>query len=477
MPDSLFQNMLQGDARGRWVRLRTLTLLRWLAIVGQAGAVTVAAFVFGLQLPIELCAMAIIASVVFNVISMQIYPANARLNERSALISMLFDLTQVSFLLFITGGLTNPFAALLLAPVVMSASVLVLRSALVVGACALVSVTVMAIWRQPLMFFSGEVLAPPPIYIFGVWASLTIAIIFMAVYARRVSIENYRMTVALNAAQRALSSEQRLTAIGGLAAAAAHELGTPLATIKLVSAELEDELKDRPELREDAELIRKQADRCRDILADLSQGGRSDEHYKFAPITALIEEAAEPHRDRGKQIVLRLEGETFGAHPASPPVVKRSPEIVHGLRNLIQNAIDFAETTIWVDVNPTENHLRIIIGDDGQGYPEDVIQHLGDPYVTSRARKADPSQGRGDYKGMGLGLFIAKTLLERTGAEVSFANTDRAVRRANRGVPLENRRPPGAVVAVSWANAGFVARPEDARIALGENPKFTVDTI
>jgi two-component system sensor histidine kinase RegB len=128
-------------------------------------------------------------------------------------------------------------------------------------------------------------------------------------------------------------------------------------------------------------------------------------------------------------------------------------------------------------VNPTENHIRILIGDDGQGYPEDVIQHLGDPYVTSRARKADPDRGKGDYKGMGLGLFIAKTWLERTGAEVSFANTDRAIRRANRGVPLENRRPPGAVVAVSWLAKGFVAGPEDARMALGENQRFTVDTI
>ncbi|MBT6312735.1 MAG: sensor histidine kinase, partial [Alphaproteobacteria bacterium] len=181
MPDSVFQNMLQGDARGRWVRLRTLTLLRWLAITGQAGAVAAAIFVFGLQLPVELCIFAIAASVVFNIISMQFYPANARLNEKSSLISMLFDLAQVSFLLFITGGLTNPFAALLLAPVVMSASVLILRSALVVGACALVSVSLMGLWRMPLMFANGDVLAPPPIYIFGVWASLTIAIIFMAV--------------------------------------------------------------------------------------------------------------------------------------------------------------------------------------------------------------------------------------------------------------------------------------------------------
>lgn len=477
MPDSLLQNMLHGGARGRWVRLRTLTLLRWLAIVGQAGAVAAAVLIFEMRLPVELCAFAIAASVVLNVVSMQIYPANARLNDKSALISMLFDLAQVSFLLFITGGLTNPFAALLLAPVVMSASVLVLGSALVVGGCALASVALMALWHQPIFFENGDVLAPPPIYILGVWASLTIAILFMAIYARRVSIEHYHMTVALSAAQRALSSEQRLTAIGGLAAAAAHELGTPLATIKLVSSELEDELKDYPDLREDAELISKQADRCRDILADLSQGGRSDEHYKLAPITALIEEAAEPHRDRGRQIVLRLEGAQFGAYPAAPPVVKRSPEIVHGLRNLIQNAIDFAETTIWVDVNSSETTLRIRVGDDGPGYPDGVMQHLGDPYITSRARKVDTSRDDSVYSGMGLGLFIAKTLLERTGAEVSFANTDRSIRRANRGVPMEERRPPGALVAVTWASEGFVAPQGEGREALGENQRFTFDDV
>ncbi|MEM7268792.1 MAG: ActS/PrrB/RegB family redox-sensitive histidine kinase [Pseudomonadota bacterium] len=477
MPDTIYSDMLRDEARGRWVRLRTLTLLRWLAIVGQIAAVSAATQFFGLKLPLGLCLSAIAVSILFNVASMQLLPSNAHLSDRAALISMLFDLAQVSALLFLTGGLTNPFAALLLAPVTMSASVLSIRSALAVALTALAMITAMAFWRLPLVFDDGEILAPPPIYILGVWAALTIAVIFMAVYARRVTIENYRMTLALNAAQRALASEQRLTAIGGLAAAAAHELGTPLATIKLVSAELADELADSPDLREDAELIRNQADRCRDILADLSQGGRSDEHVKTAPITALVEEAAEPHRDRGKQIVIRSDAAPLAESGASAPIVRRSPEMVHGLRNLIQNAVDFADTTIWVDVNAQEEQIVIIVGDDGPGYPEDLLTRLGDPYITSRNRRARADKPDETYQGMGLGLFIAKTLLERTGAEVAFANADRLVRKANRGQPMEMRRPTGAVAAVSWPRHAIQGAEMADRAALGQNPKFTVENI
>ncbi|MEM7522398.1 MAG: ActS/PrrB/RegB family redox-sensitive histidine kinase [Pseudomonadota bacterium] len=478
MQDSIFSEMLRGEARGRWVRLRTLTTLRWLAVLGQAGAVVAADQIFGISLPLELCSIAIVGSIVFNVVSMQVYPPTTRLNERAATLSMLFDLCQVSALLAITGGLTNPFAVLLLAPVTISASALPLRSTVVVGLTALGLITVMTQWSLPLAFTDGQVIAPPPIYVFGVWAALTISIFFMTFYARRVSVENFRMSRALRAAEAALSREQRLTAIGGLAAAAAHELGTPLATIKLVSSELVDELSDDEELREDAELIRSQADRCRDILADLSQGGRSDEHIRTVPISALIAEAAEPHNDRGVRIIVRV----GGAPPnevAEQAHVARRPEVVHGLRNLIQNAVDFAETTIWIDANETGSSLRVTVGDDGAGFPEEVLQRLGDPYVTSRPRQAlaDRESAAGEYKGMGLGLFIAKTLLERTGARVSYANAERKVRRANRGAPLETRRPSGAVVAAVWPKDMIVASTEDTRGALGQNPRFSLENI
>lgn len=478
MAGSIYQEMLRGEVRGRWVRLRTLTTLRWLAVLGQAAAVLAADQLFGIALPLEICAFAIFASVVFNVVSMQVLPQTTRLRERAATVSMLFDLAQVSVLLTVTGGLTNPFAMLILAPVTISASALPLRSTVVVAVAALAFMTAMALWSLPLSFVDGHVLTPPPIYVFGVWTALTISIFFMTFYARRVSVENFRMSRALNAAEAALSREQRLTAIGGLAAAAAHELGTPLATIKLVSSELVDELQGQDELREDAELIRSQADRCRDILADLSQGGRSDEHMRVVPISTLIEEAAEPHRDRGVQIIVRVDGVAADAATDQPMVMRRA-ETMHGLRNLVQNAVDFAETTIWVDASLTRTSLRITVGDDGGGFPDEVLQRLGDPFVTSRPRQAlaDRQGESGEHRGMGLGLFIAKTLLERTGARVSCANANKEVRRANRGVRLEERRPSGAVVAVVWPHDNIVASEKQARGALGENPRFSLDNV
>jgi two-component system sensor histidine kinase RegB len=475
MPDHLLHDILERNARGRWVRLRTLTTLRWLAVLGQAAAVLVATQMFGVQVPQVFCALAIAASVLFNIVSVQIFPPTMRLSERAATLCMMFDLGQVAVLLMLTGGLSNPFAVLVLAPVTISASALTLRSTIVVSIMALMVISAMAFWHLPLIYEGGEILILPPIYILGVWLALTISVLFMTFYARRVTVETYRMGQALSAAEAALSREQRLTAIGGLAAAAAHELGTPLATIKLVSSELVDELADSPELREDAELIRSQADRCRDILADLNHGGRSDAHVKLVPVSAVIEEAAEPHKDRGRRVFMRLDGMIVSPED-DQPVIKRSPEIIHGLRNFIQNAIDFAETTVWIDIIESESSLRIVVGDDGQGYPEEILQLLGDPYITSRPRPAGVG-GAGNQAGMGLGLFIAKTLLERTGARVSFANADRSVRRSNRGLPLEARRPSGALAALVWQKSEIIASREEARGALGENPFFTIENI
>lgn len=478
---AFFQDISQGEASGRWVRLDTLASLRWLAVIGQILAVVVSEQILAIDLPLGLCALAIASSAIVNVMAKQIYPPRTRLSQRAATLSMLFDLLQVSVLLMLTGGLANPFAMLLLAPVTISASALTLRSTAAVSLTALGLVSLMAQWSMPLTFESGEELAAPPIYTFGAWVALTISVLFMTFYARRVSGETYRMSRALREAEAALAREQRMTAIGGLAAAAAHELGTPLATIKLVSSELAKELSAQPELLEDAELIREQADRCREILNDLAQGGRADEQMRRAPVSAVIEEAAEPHMDRGRRIVIRIDGEPVETAGANQPVIWRSPELIHGLRNFVQNAVDFSRSTIWIDVTKTGAGLRIAVGDDGPGFPEDLIQRLGDPFVTSRARAA-ALPGRaglagGRMTGMGLGLFIAKTLLERTGARVSFGNSERAVRQDNLLAPLERRRPSGAVVALVWPESEIVADKEGARGRLAPNARFTLDNI
>jgi two-component system sensor histidine kinase RegB len=476
---------LMSAARGDWVRLRTLVTLRWLAAWGQAITVLVAHNVLKLDLPTGLCFGAIATSVCVNIVAHAVHPENKRLSENDTMLTLLFDLAQLGVLLFLTGGLTNPFAVLALAPVIISATALTMRSTLLLGLFAMAEFTLLALFYVPLTFADGSQVIPPPLIVMGTWAALLIGIVFLAGYARRVTAEIFSMTQALAATQEALSREQRLSAIGGLAAAAAHELGTPLATIKLVSKELLHELGDRPDLREDVELIASQSERCGAILRELSQGGKDDSHVKTTPISALIEEAAEPHMDRGKRIIIRIAGRPAGAADDDQPVVERKPEVIHGLRNMVQNAVDFAATTVWIDVGWTDAVLRIAVGDDGPGYRSDILGRLGDPYVRRRRDKPrpapEPDAGdvRQGYEGMGLGLFIAKTLLERTGARVSFANGSDAADAAMGGRPAarEFARPTGAVVEAIWPR-GALDPPNDLkRGSLRANTRFSLNNI
>jgi len=297
-----------------------------------------------------------------------------------------------------------------------------------------------------------------------------------------VTVEGYAMSQALTATQIALAREQRLAAIGGIAAAAAHELGTPLATIKLVAGELARDLKNHPdlpaELADDIALIRREAERCGAILTDLSQGGRDDSHLRHAPVSAIVEEAAAPHADRGKRVLIRVDGAPVDGQPGEEqPLVARSPELIHGLRNLIQNAVDFAETTVWIDIGIGEAELRIAVGDDGPGFRPDLLPRLGEPYVSTRRRgeRSEPdTTDHTGYEGMGLGLFIARTLLQRTGAQVSFANGSDARRRRNAGrdTPPELAHPPGAIIELIWPVSALVTPKSVARGPLGRNQRF-----
>ncbi|OZA07381.1 MAG: two-component sensor histidine kinase, partial [Rhodobacterales bacterium 17-64-5] len=255
--------------------------------------------------------------------------------------------------------------------------------------------------------------------------------------------------------------EQKLTDLGGVVAAAAHELGTPLATIKLVAAELIDELEGQAGLQDDVRLIRAQADRCRDILRTMGRAGKDDLHMRQAPLIAVIREAAEPHMARGKAVRLV---DHIGA--AQQPSVLRRPEVIHGIRNLIQNAVDFAATTVWVDLEWTAHQIRIRVVDDGPGFPPHIIHRIGDPFVRLRREeqpaKEQPDSTRPEYEGMGLGLFIAKTLLERSGADLTFANAADPFL-----APDAQPERSGAVVEVVWPEAAMLA---PATGPLGENP-------
>ncbi len=451
-----------NEAGANMVRLRTLILLRWMAIAGQVAAILVASQAYALQLPLGLCALAVGASVLLNLLMVMVFPENRRLSEAEAFLTLLFDLGQLAILLFLTGGLTNPFAILVLAPVTISASVLRLRSTLVLGALAILVVSAAVFWYLPLRFVDGTTLIIPRLFAFGFWLSIVIGILFLGLYSRRVATEMRHMSEALLATQMALAREQKLTDLAGVVAAAAHELGTPLATIKLVSAELIDELAAHPELQEDARLIRAQADRCRDILRDMGRAGKDDLHLRQAPLSAVLREAAEPHLARGKRVEFAFASVQDGEE-AQPSVLRR-PEVIHGLRNLVQNAVDFARSSVWIEGEWTARRIIVRITDDGEGFPPNVIGRIGDPFV--RARRPEPEvERRPGYEGMGLGLFIAKTLLERSGAELSFANaTDPFL------APQDRPARSGAVVEAVWERADLAPPPSSG--GLGENMRI-----
>lgn len=461
--DSPALGLMNRDAQGHWVRLETLTRVRWLAASGQVVALLVARHAFALEFPLALCLSVVGVSAASNLLSAHVFPRTKRLSETEALLTLLFDTTQLALLLFLTGGMNNPFGLLLIAPVTIAATALTLRSVLILGGAAVVLASLLAFTFEPLRTEAGEPLLLPDLFRFGFWIALVIGIAFIGLYSRSVAAEKQALTQALMATSMALAREQKLTDLGGVVAAAAHELGTPLATIKLVSSELIDALDD-PDLADDARLIREQADRCRAILRSMGQAGKDDLHLRHAPLQAVVEEAAGPHADRGKAV-------RFDALSESRmPEIQRRPEIVHGLRNLIQNAVDFAEAQVWVEADWTDSQVTLRVIDDGPGYPPYLLGRIGEPYLRDRpgdgASDGPRDLSRPEYEGMGLGLFIAKTLLERSGARVAFRNcTDRNRPRAFVGERC------GAMAEVRWPRAAIEADP---RRALGANAPIGV---
>ncbi|MGV6810795.1 MAG: sensor histidine kinase RegB [Brevirhabdus sp.] len=460
------RQLLSLSARSGWIRLRTLIVIRWLALAGQLASIYVGVELLDLTLNISLCLLAIGISASANLVGMFAFPESKRLSDDQAMVVLFFDILQLGFLLYMTGGLNNPFALLMLAPVTISATALRPRSTIFLGTSAVVLITVLLFSHVPLETITGDKLELEPLFLVGFWLAIVIGITFEGAYAWRVTSEIHSMSQALLATQMALGREQKLTDLGGVVAAAAHELGTPLATIKLVSSELAEELDEKSVLREDAELIRTQADRCRDILRSMGQAGKDDLHLRHVPLSALIQEAAAPHAERGTTILYNI-SPSHGAGPRQPSV-RRQPEIIHGLRNFVQNAVDFSNAYVWIDAHWDDSQIVVRVIDDGPGYPPNLLGRLGDPFLRRRRSEAERAQ-RPEYEGMGLGLFIAKTLLERSGGTVRFANgSDPFLIRDERGTRS------GAIAEVVWTRADIALEPGSEKSALGENQPIGV---
>ena len=419
------------------LRLNTLIRLRWLAIVGQSITVIVVAYGLQFPLPVSLCFALIASSAWLNLVLAFRYPAAHRLTPMAALGILVFDSLQLAGLLYMTGGLTNPFSLLMTVPVVISAASLPLRLTAALGVLVMATATLLVFFHLPLPWTEGIMLALPFIYVAGMWMAVFSTISFTAIYAFRVAEEARLLANALAATELVLQREQHLSALDGLAAAAAHELGTPLATITLVAREMEKALGGDPKYREDVTLLRSQSERCREILKRLtSLSSEGEPQLSQLPLTSLVEEVIAPHRDFGISIVL-APGERIGPEP----VGRRNPGVLYGLGNLVENAVDFAQGKVIVRWNWNDSQVNLSITDDGPGFPAEIIDRIGEPYMSTR-------QGAEPGGGLGLGLFIAKTLLERSGASLAFSNS--------------NGPGEGAIVQINWPRANFVnTRPTE----------------
>ena len=405
------------------LRRSTLVSLRWMAIAGQLIALAVVWLVFDFDLPILACIAFIGISTVLNIAIMLRAPLDRRITNFEAGTQLFFDILQISALLYLTGGMKNPFALLLLAPVIVS--VKSLHKGVFAGLAATVAVLsfLLLFYHRPLPWYPGESLILPNIYLYGFWIALLVGMMFTSMYTWQATSQTRRMTEAFAASEAILSHEKKLAALGGLAAAAAHELGTPLATIQVVAKEIAREAENNTELKEDADLLLSQAIRCRDILKQLGDRGDSgDEVHDRLDISALIREITEPFVGFGPKIITRLTPPKQGA---DIPVLVRQQEFVYGLTNIVENAVDFAKTNVHVNATWTDTHIAIEVLDDGPGFNTSVLHRLGEPYISVRQNQK-PGDSNLTGGGMGLGVFIAKTLIERLGGSVSFENRKKA---------------------------------------------------
>ncbi len=406
----------EPGARARRLRLDTLTGLRWMAVAGQSAAIFVTHFWLGFKLPVVIAFVVVAASAWLNIGLRLRYPVTQRLEDGPATYLLGYDILQLSCLLYLTGGLQNPFALLFLAPVMIAAVSLPIPRVAALIVLMVMAATFLAFFHLPLPWHEETALEMPFLYLAGVWLALVLGAGFVTVYASRVSSEARLLADALTATELVLAREQHLTQLDGIAAAVAHELGTPLATITLVVKEIQKQLPPDNVMKEDIDLLAQEVQRCRTILGKLSSlGNETEGMWASQTLLHLLEEVVEPVRNFGVELDIKTQGED------PEPFCIRNPGILYGLGNLTENAVDFAKSKVTISAEWSAGRVKISIRDDGPGFSLDVLGRLGEPYVTTRAA-SDRRAKSEESPGLGLGLFVAKTLLERSGATMTMTN-------------------------------------------------------
>ena len=390
---------------------KTLVFLRWIAIFGQLFSVNLVYFFLDLDFPVMLCHIVIFIGLFTN-IYLQFGLKATLLKDLYSSLFLMYDIIQLSVLLFLTGGIFNPFAILLIVPTIVSSTFLSMGSTIILGSSTIILLFVITFINLPLPGMEEYVLSFPNYYVTGILISLIIGLIFLSYFGIRFAGETKKRSDALNKLQQILAKEYELESLGGQAAAAAHSLGTPLATISVVSKEMRKEVGDNSKLTKDIDLLISQTKRCSEILKNISQKKIiNDEFLSSMNFENLLEEIIKSFKESSeKNISLNTDKDINKID------IKRNPELVYGLRNFIGNAVKFANQNILISIISDNINLYISIEDDGPGFPEDIMKALGEPYIKSRSNLFR------DNAGLGLGTFLGKTLLERLSAVIYFEN-------------------------------------------------------
>ena len=408
---------------------KTLVFLRWIAIIGQLITVYTVYFAFNFTLPILYCSLIIFFGAITN-IYLQLWFKKNDLSTLDSTIFLFYDLFQLSLLLFLTGGIKNPFVIFLVVPSIVSSTLLTLKNTFILVIATIFFLSLLTFFYLPLPHPGNLHFHVPDYYLYAVPLAVVIALVFLTYFGARFGLESRQRASALKELELVLAKEHELESIGLQAAAAVHSLGTPLSTITVIAKELKKESDKNPKYGKDIELLLGQAKRCSEILKKISQAQIEDDKFinkitiqnLLAEITRSFEEISE------KRIILNLD------KAEEKILMDRSVEITYGIRNFIGNAVKFSKSEVNINLETNSNNVKISIYDDGPGFPEDISRKIGQPYITTR------SEDLASKAGLGLGTFIGKTLLERKKASLNFSN-------------LEKK---GALVTIIWKTSDII---------------------
>ena len=388
---------------------KTLIILRWIALVGQYTTISIVFFILNFQLSFYYCSIIIFIGVVTN-LYLQFKVKENQLNNFASTFFLLYDILQLSALLYLTGGITNPFTILLIVPAIVSSTFLTLKSTVILSILTIVVLIVLTIYHMPLPHVGDSDFHAPIYYLYAIPIAIIIGLIFLTYFGTRFGIESRKRTEALNRLELILAKEHELESIGLQAAAAAHSLGTPLSTITVIAKELEKEIGNNSKYSKDISLLLSQTKRCSDILKNLSKDQlKEDSFLTDIKIEDLLNEIIRSFSEiSNKKLSLFVERNEVN------PQIKRTLEITYGLRNFIGNAVKYGKSLVEISLESNNKVTEVRICDDGPGFSNDILEVLGEPYIRSKNKIISSKSG------LGLGTFIGKTLLERMKAKVEF---------------------------------------------------------